>query len=165
MSTGDLFGDRIADFSSCRKYRYTLWQWWDKKKPYVMFIGLNPSTADEVQDDPTVRRCIRFAQRWGYGGFCMTNLFAFRATDPKEMKAQEEPIGPLNDEWLVEIAQGAGIVVAAWGVHGVHMNRENRVINILEDLCCLGITKEGHPRHPLYMKNDTKLMKYRREEE
>lgn len=121
-----------------------------------MFIGLNPSTADEVNDDPTVRRCIRFAQRWGYGALCMTNIFAYRATDPNVMKTQADPVGKLNDRYLKSAAHQAGIVVAAWGTHGAHEDREEKVLGLLRGkLSCLGTTKAGHPRHPLYLRADT----------
>lgn len=117
-----------------------------------MFIGLNPSTADEVQDDPTVRRCINFSKEWGYSGLCMTNIFGFRATDPVYMKVQEDPVGPENDKALLEIAENAGVIVAAWGVHGVHLERESKVKALLGDrLKCLRLTKDGHPAHPLYL--------------
>ena len=82
-----------AKFSACRKYRYALWRTWDESKPYVMIIGLNPSTADENKNDPTITRCINFAKSWGYGGVCVTNLFAFRATVPSDMKTSNDPIG------------------------------------------------------------------------
>src|SRR5690242_6108456 len=109
---------RETIFSDCRAYRYTLWREWDIfDKNYVMFVGLNPSTADERVDDPTIRRCIDFAKRWGYGALCMTNLFAYRATDPRVMKAFPYPVGPENDKWLVRCAREAGVVVAAWGNH------------------------------------------------
>ena len=85
--------DSTAEFSPCRTYRYALWRWWDRSRPYAMFIGLNPSTADEVNNDPTVSRCIGYSRRWGYGGLCMTNIFAYRSTDPARMKAHSAPIG------------------------------------------------------------------------
>ena len=102
-----------AIFSVCRKYRYALWRSWDESKPYVMIIGLNPSTADETKDDPTITRCINFAKSWGYGGVCVTNLFAYRATVPSDMKASNEPIGTENDAWLYKLAREAAIIVAA----------------------------------------------------
>ena len=148
-----------AVFSPCRKYRYTLWREWLGGSGYLQVIGLNPSTADEVQDDPTVRRCIRFAQDWGYSALCMTNLFGYRATDPINMKKQKDPVGPDNDKWLVEVAESASLVVAAWGVHGVHNDRQRDVNYLLDDhINChhLGLTKEGHPKHPLYLRADTK---------
>jgi len=129
-----------------------------------MFVGLNPSTADEVNDDPTVRRCIRFAKDWGYGGLVMMNAFAFRATDPRVMQAAPDPVGPDNDYWLLEMAkirvrQGA-VIVAAWGNHGVYQNRHQNILRLFQDagvpLHCLGITKTGYPKHPLYVKADTR---------
>lgn len=120
-------------------------------KSYAMFIGLNPSTADETQDDQTIRRCIGFAKRWGYGALCMTNLFAFRATDPRVMKGHPKPVGDENDRWLVACARDAGIIVAAWGVNGEHMGRNIEVVKLIDDLQCLVVTKEGHPKHPLYV--------------
>ena len=101
----NLFLKTGAIFSGCRTYRYTLWRSWDRDKGDVMFIGLNPSTADETLNDPTVRRCINYAKSWGYGGIYMANMFAFRATDPKEMKQAKDPIGYRNDFWLMDMAQ------------------------------------------------------------
>lgn len=139
---------------------------------YVQFIGLNPSTADERNDDPTVRRCINFAKRWGYGAMCMTNIFAYRATDPGIMKAQMNPISepppvegwPVipggviirnqNDYYLWTIAQGAGVIIAAWGFHGDHLSRAEQVQALIPNLHCLGTTAGGHPRHPLYIRGD-----------
>ena len=122
-----------------------------------MFIGLNPSTADETQDDPTVRRCIRYAQSWGYSALYMTNIFSFRATDPHVMKRFDDPVGPDNNVTLIRLAEHAGIVVAAWGVHGEHMRRGDTVRRfLLHDLHVLKLTKGGHPCHPLYLKADLK---------
>lgn len=147
-----------AIFSPCRRYRYVLWREWDMHNPsYAMFIGLNPSTADETLDDPTVRRCIRFAKEWGYGALCMTNAFAYRSTNPEEMKQQSDPVGIDNGTWLKVNSLEAGVVVAAWGIHGTHMDRDKEVKRILSGLLCLGKTKGGQPRHPLYLKSDTKL--------
>jgi hypothetical protein len=149
----DLQIDRSCVFSPDRLHRYTLWREFDlTNRSYVQFVGLNPSTADEVQDDPTVRRCIDFAKRWGYGALCMTNLFAYRATDPDDMLAAADPVGPENDMWLARIAAGAGLVVAAWGNHGGFIERDRAVATLLPQLMCLGITKTGAPRHPLYVK-------------
>jgi hypothetical protein len=116
-----------------------------------MFVGLNPSTADETLDDPTIRRCIGFAKDWGYSGLCMTNLFAFRATDPAKMLAAQDPVGPDNDKVLQELAQNAGVVVAAWGTHGAHLKRDAHVRSLLTRLHCLRLTKAGFPGHPLYL--------------
>lgn len=156
----DLFGSKSADFSPCRNYRYTLWRWWDESKPYVMFIGLNPSTADEIEDDPTIRRCVNFAKSWGYGGFCMTNLFAIRATKPKTMLAHNQPIGFDNDKWIDSIAKNAGIIIAAWGAHGGHINRDKEIMARFENLKCFEILKSGKPKHPLFVKSNKTLLDY-----
>lgn len=153
-----------AKFSTCRTWRYTLHRVWEPNKVSAMFVGLNPSTADEVNDDPTVRRCIRFAKAWGYGGLVMMNAFAFRATDPRVMKAATDPVGPDNDYWLLEMAkiqmQQGAVIVVAWGNHGVYQNRHQTILILFwyagVPLHCLGITKTGQPRHPLYVKADTR---------
>lgn len=150
-----------ATFSPCRTYRYSLWRRWGKpEQGYAMFIGLNPSTADEVEDDPTVRRCIQFAKDWGYGALCMTNLFAFRATDPGVMKAHPEPIGPDTNTVLVELAKSAGVVIAAWGNHGSHRARDRQVIALLPNLRCLKVTKADQPSHPLYLSKALKPLPF-----
>lgn len=167
--------NRETIFSPDRVYRYTLWREWGVKfegktqplfeplKPslndYVQFIGLNPSTADETKDDPTVRRCIDFAKQWGFGAMCMTNLFAFRATDPKAMKVRSFPEGEGNIEWLCKIGANAGLIVVAWGSHGAHYHRDQMVLNILRGnnlkLHCLGRNQDGTPKHPLYLPKTT----------
>lgn len=144
--------DRRTVFSECRLFRYTLWRQWDlTNSTYVMFIGLNPSTADEKLDDPTIRRCIQYAKDWGFGALCMTNLFAYRATEPIKMKSYPNPVGPENDRWLVACAREAGVVVAAWGNNGQFLGRNEEVMNLLDHLHCLRITKERQPEHPLYL--------------
>ena len=140
-----------AKFSPDRVYRYDLWRTWIGGEGFAMFVGLNPSTADEIQDDPTVRRCIAYAKTWGYAGLCMTNLFAYRATQPQDMKMATDPVGPRNDLVLKERAGRAGVVVAAWGVHGTHNNRASAVRAMLPQLHYLRLTKDGHPGHPLYL--------------
>ncbi|HEU0197081.1 MAG TPA: DUF1643 domain-containing protein [Nevskiaceae bacterium] len=141
-----------ALFSPDRVYRYTLWRDIDlATRDYVQFICLNPSTADETHDDPTVRRCIDYAKRWGYGALCMTNLFAFRATDPGVMLASKEPVGADNDLWLDRVASGANLVVAAWGVHGAHDGRAAAVAARIQGLHALRVTRGGQPGHPLYL--------------
>lgn len=147
-----------AQLSKCRKYRFSLWRTWDDTKPYVMFIGLNPSTADETEDDPTITRCINFARSWGYGGLCMANLFAFRATEPSKMMAAKDPVGKNNDEWLLKSAQHAGIVIAAWGNHGSYLSRSKKVTKLIPNLCFLKMNKSGEPAHPLYLKSDLEPM-------
>ncbi len=134
-------------------YRYTLWRVWNpvERPRFLMVVGLNPSTADETKDDPTIRRCIGFAKAWGFDALCMTNLFAWRDTDPTGMKAAADPVGVDNDGWLREVASRAGLVLAAWGVHGSHMGRAAAVCEWLPKLHALGFTNDGAPRHPLYM--------------
>jgi hypothetical protein len=120
-----------------------------------MFIGLNPSTADERQDDPTIRHCVAFAKKWGYGALCMANLFAFRATQPKQMMGAVDPVGRDNDRTLRELSAGAGIVIAGWGNLGAHRNRAEEVRALISRLHCLKQNANGAPAHPLYLKADT----------
>lgn len=139
-----------AEFSPCRRYRYALYRCWDESLPVVCFIGLNPSTADEQLDDPTLRRTMDFARRWGYGGVANGNLFAYRATEPKVMKAAADPVGPDNDEWLQRLSAQAGRVIAAWGNDGAFLERSARVRSTLGPLHVLKLNRSGEPAHPLY---------------
>ena len=145
--------NRQTIFSKYRTYRYTLWREWVGGEGYAMFIGLNPSTADEKSDDPTIRRCVAFAKAWGYTALCMTNIFSFRATDPRDMMIQADPVGPDNNKYLLEMSKEAGVIVAAWGTNGTHKGRGAEVISMIErPLHCLGLTKQGYPAHPLYLR-------------
>jgi hypothetical protein len=143
---------KSAKLSACRNYRYALWRSWDDSKPRVMFIGLNPSTADEAQDDPTLRRCMNYAQDWGFGSVCISNLFAFRATEPNDMKNAENPIGSENDKWLMKLVGQSSLIVAAWGNDGSFLDRSAQVRKFLPELHCLKLNKSGEPAHPLYQK-------------
>jgi hypothetical protein len=150
-----------AIFSDDRVYRYVLWRIWDSELPMVNIVGLNPATADEFTNDPTMRRCSAFAKSWGYGGFYMTNLFAYRTAYPKQLLKVENPIGADNDYWLNEIAARVDRVILAWGVNGTYLNRDNKVYEILKyKAYCIDKTKQGHPKHPLYLKSDMKPIKY-----
>ena len=141
-----------AQFSACRTWRYSLWRRWSAGHRMVAFIGLNPSTADETADDPTIRRCIRFARDWGFDGLVMLNIFAFRATDPKVMRQARSPVGPDNNWWLLMETADCEQVIAAWGTHGAFLDRGRRVRELLDgELYCLGTTRAGQPRHPLYL--------------
>ncbi|OQY98832.1 MAG: hypothetical protein B6D36_17070 [Planctomycetes bacterium UTPLA1] len=140
-----------ARFSACRRYRYILWRLWNPDEPVVMVVGLNPSTADETTDDPTVRRCVRFAQSWGYGGVLLTNLFAYRSKDPAALPSVSDPVGPDNDRWIAWSNERSVLSVAAWGVGGSLHQRDREVLPLLTNPHCLGITKGGAPRHPLYL--------------
>ena len=154
--TGRLFSNSGAVFSDCRKYRYALWRIWDENKPLVMIIGLNPSTADETSNDPTITRCKNFARSWGYGGVFVTNLFGFRATYPNQLRSYHEPVGKENDLWVHEIAKEAVIKVAAWGNHGKFLNRSVEILSSLDQLHCIKMNKSGEPAHPLYLKAELK---------
>jgi len=152
-----------AEFSPCQLYRYALWRVWDNTKPFVLFICLNPSIADHRQDSPTSRRCISFAQRWGFGRLCMANLFAYRSLDPRQLRQVSDPIGVGNNARLEELATQAGMVVAAWGYRGTFRNQDKEVMALLSkvsSLYCLGKTKKGNPKHPLYVSGETKPVSY-----
>jgi hypothetical protein len=144
-----------AVYSDCETYRYSLTRVWDAEAPRVMFVMLNPSTATEVQNDPTIERCERRARALGYGGFRATNIFAIRATDPRDMKAAEDPAGPGNAQAVAEGAAWADQVICAWGAHGEHRDQGRQTEALLRragvPLLHLGLTKAGHPRHPLYI--------------
>jgi len=144
-----------ATFSRCRRWRYLLWRCWDETKPAVNFLMLNPSTADEHELDPSCTRARRYAERWGYGAVLITNLFAWRATDPEEMKAAKDPAGRGNDAAILQAAKAARIVVCAWGNHGEHLGRGREVRRILIKekipLHYLRLNASGHPAHPLYL--------------
>jgi len=142
-----------AVLSPCGLYRYELWRRWSDG-PHVLFVMLNPSTADATNDDPTIRKCIAYAKRWGFGAICVANLFAFRATDPKEMKRASDPVGPDNDATLARLASEAKIIVAAWGKDGSHLSRDKEVIALLNNPTCLHRNNDGSPGHPLYLRGD-----------
>jgi len=155
--------DNGATFSDCRKWRYDLWRIWDPSLQRVAFIGLNPSTADETKNDPTVKRCINYAKKWGYGGMHMLNIFGYRATDPKDMKAFSEPIGPDNSSAICTIARECELVICCWGTHGGYLGRGREVLYMLNnfmDVHCLAVTKDGYPNHPLYLKSELNPIPY-----
>ena len=144
-----------AVYSDCESYRYSLTRVWAPAAPRVLFVMLNPSTATEVQNDPTIERCERRARHLGFGGFRATNIFAYRATDPRDMRQATDPVGHDNDAALRDGAAWADRIIAAWGVHGAHLGRGRAVARLLRGLdrplYHLGLTKDGHPRHPLYL--------------
>jgi len=153
---------KYASFSTCRNYRYSLSRIWDKQKKHVLFIGLNPSTADEEVDDPTVRRCLNYAKNWGYGGFRMVNLFAYRTTFPSNLKQVKYPVGKDNDKYIIKLSKKADITIAAWGNNGNLYSRDKQVLSLVSNLMCLKVNKSGQPAHPLYLKKDLKLTKFTR---
>jgi hypothetical protein len=152
---------RSAAFSPCRRYRYSLSRVWNPKLPSVMFVGLNPSTADEREDDPTVRRCVGFARKWNFGGLILVNLFAYRSTDPASLLQADDPVGPENDEHILASARAAERVVLAWGAKGSLFDRDQHVLSLLPGAHCLGFTKEGYPKHPLYLAGNTRARPFR----
>lgn len=156
---------KSAVISPCQTYRYRLDRVWDDRLPVLAFIMLNPSTADAKVDDPTIRRCLGFAKRDGYGGIVVVNLFALRATNPLELLAADDPVGPENDQAIVDAVAG-NFTLAAWGasVPKKLRSRVGVVRDLLSsnalDLNCLGVTGEGHPRHPLFVPASTAVEKF-----
>lgn len=163
---GELFDMETgtATFSDCRRYRYTLTRILGDG-PRVAFIGLNPSTADETVNDPTIRRLMGFAGRWQYGSMVMLNLFAWRATEPKDMKAAIDPVGPMNDLAMMAAVKECKTVVACWGNHGAYRSRDYDVATLMhaigKPLMCFGKSKTGQPKHPLYLASNTELTIWR----
>lgn len=160
MTTNDKGIIMDALISKCGTYRYWLSRVWDVEKQQVMFIGLNPSTADAEDDDPTIRRMMDFAKRWGYGGIVVTNLFAYRATQPTDMFNADEPVGIDNDHHIRVLSAKCHIVVFCWGVNGYYKGRDMEVAAMFKHAHCLGKTVGGYPKHPLYLKADTQLEKF-----
>ena len=142
---------RSAIISECQRYRYALRREWQADLPGILFVALNPSTADGEYDDPTVRRCVGFAKSWGFGKLVIANLFALRSTHPSSLLHDEDPIGPQNDWWLTQLSARFSLTIAAWGVHGALKQRAAEVLPKLHNVHHLGLTNAGHPKHPLYL--------------
>jgi len=153
-----------AELSACGVYRYVLTRVWDGSSPRrVLFVMLNPSTADGAQDDPTVRKCVGFASRWGYGSMEIVNLYAFRARDPAALgPAGPDAIGPMNNQAIMDAQERASLVVAAWGAHAKDSRRVASVCDLIgRSMQCLGLTdKTGQPRHPLMVAYARQLVPY-----
>lgn len=149
-----------AILDSSGTYRYWLIRVWDECLPHVCFCMLNPSSANAATDDPTISRCIGFAKAWGCGSLSVVNLFAYRATSPKELKLVPDPIGLFNYHFVQQASQQAAITVAAWGIHGGQLHQDQIVLSMLKNPSCLGLTSAGHPKHPLYVLQDTPLTSY-----
>ncbi len=152
-----------AIFDTTNTYRYTLWRVWYPDHPRLTFIMLNPSTADAQRNDPTISRCITFAQHWGFGALEVVNLFAYKATYPRDLLKVANPIGEENDRFLLQALSRSSRIVAAWGTKGTLLGRDKQIIQLLarrQNVHCLGATKDGHPRHPLYVKGDTGLLPF-----
>lgn len=167
---GDLFADELVSsrthFSPGRTHRYTLYRHWGPREEYCAFIGMNPSGADESHDDRTVAKCCRLAKRWGYDRLYMLNAFALRATNPEELFAAADPVGPDNDRHIAEIASKAALVVVAWGKPARHLERDRRVAELLRGCCeparvkCFALNQDGTAKHPLYVKEDSVLVPF-----
>lgn len=160
---------KSANISACRKHRFDLKRIWDESLPPFIVIGLNPSTADETLDDPTIRRCIGFAKREGCGSLVMLNLFSYRTTDPKELykfALLDLTDTRKNDQMVYEVCRDlhakGGVIVCAWGINGSKFGQGARYRKGLREFAtkCLGLTKDGHPRHPLYLKADAPLIPF-----
>lgn len=155
--------EMAAEFSGDMVYRYTLTREWfphDDDPLSCLFVCLNPSTADENKDDPTVRRCIGFARKLGYSKLTVCNIFALRSTDPKVLYEHADPVGPKNDEHIAEEAARHELVIAAWGNHGRHRHRSSHVMALLREhapdgyVHVLGLNSTTEPKHPLYLSAD-----------
>jgi len=148
-----------AVYSSCEKYRYALTRVWDDDGRRLLFVMLNPSKATERANDPTIERCERRARQLGYGAIGIVNLFALRETDPGRLKKASRPVGPENTAELKKAADWSDDILCAWGVHGTHRNQADSVVPLLQacgkPLLTLGLSKQGHPRHPLYISYKT----------
>jgi hypothetical protein len=151
----NLFLRTGATFSACRQYRYALDRRWDDRVDPVAYVMLNPSTADEERNDPTVERCARRAAARGFGGLVVVNLFAWRSTDPRALTQVADPIGPDNDWYIAEACQRAGRVICAWGTDGRLLHRDAVVLDLIRAVgklpYCLGVNADGTPKHPLYV--------------
>ena len=169
MGEASLLPRGSAVISDCGGYRYRLTRWLGLQAPIATFIMLNPSTADAEQDDPTIRRCIGFARAMGCGRLAVANLFAFRATQPADMRAARDPVGPENDMYIARLAREAaetgGNIICAWGAHGKFKDRDRAVLSMLASLpiepMALGETADKQPRHPLYLRGDSVPAPYR----
>lgn len=175
VTRGSVFSG--ANFSPCGRYRYSLWRRWgirSVKNRELVFIGLNPSTADEMISDPTVTRCINLAKREGFPGMMMLNMFAFRSTDPKKLLLVDDPVGPRNLDSLLRMIGAPGRkVIACWGSHKLVLPQAKRLLMMSSNyksgfitrrvhqlLYCLGTNKDGNPRHPLYLPSDVPIIDF-----
>lgn len=158
---GDLFLEREAVISDCGKYRYLLRRTWDHAKPRVLFAMLNPSTADAEIDDATIRSCVRLSKGLGYGSFEVVNLFGLRATDPVALMHASDPIGPGNERAVIAAIMRCDTVICAWGAHPMAARKSTFLLGHIRSrrpaAYCLGKTKAGAPKHPLYIKSGTPL--------
>lgn len=155
-----------ALISDCEQYRWWLSRKWGRGKRTCVFVMLNPSTADALEDDATIRRCVGFAEREGCNILKVVNLFAYRTTYPYELPKAADPIGhPQNDEYIIGAVEDADVLIVAWGENGAFEDRDQEVMKILHDYApvdvqCLGVTRSGCPKHPVRLRKDTPLEVY-----
>lgn len=152
-----------AVLSECGLYRYELRRVWDPKRHLVAFCGLNPSTADATQDDPTIRRERLFAKLWGYGGFIKVNAYALRSTDPNGLRKVSDPLGPDNNQWIERASKDAETFVVCWGAHCslIRQKEIGRMLAWRPGVYSFGVTKHGRPKHPLFLRVDSRLEPWR----
>lgn len=153
---------RGAIFDETKQYRYSLWRTWDSRGASLAFVLLNPSQANEVDDDPTIRRCMGFARGWGYQSVEIVNLFAYRATKVSTLRKAKDPVGPENDLYIRQAAERADMLLYAWGNWGCLRGRNLEVQSLLQEFNsgCLGLTNKGNPKHPLYLPKQTRIVRY-----
>lgn len=156
---------KTATISPCGRYRYSLGRRWVENSALVLWVMLNPSTADHEKDDPTIAKITKFTKRFGYGAFAVVNLYAYRATDPKAMFAAQKSgvdiVGPDNDKWIAEIADESRVIIVAWGANA-EWSRVRKAMPFIDSVNlgvdCLSVTKSGHPGHPLYLPDCSERM-------
>ncbi len=154
MNKGAIFGHN-------KTHRYSLMRQWDSTKPNILFIGLNPSRADEVFNDPTITRCINFAKDWGYGGLYFANLYSFRTPDPVVLRENLNSAYDLfTDNHLKDMISNAERTVVCWGSWKFIDTRVKKVLSMISEPYCFGVNQDGNPKHPLYLKGDRQLIKY-----
>lgn len=153
-----------AVFDASGKYRYALWRAWSLDHARIVFVMLNPSTAEEHKNDPTIRRCMEFAHAWQFGSIEVVNLFAYRTTYARELLKVDDPVGEENNRYLCQAVERCSSVLVGWGANGILLGRDQQVmkllVHLMKNVYCLGLTKGGHPRHPLYVKGDTHMTSF-----
>lgn len=160
-----IYLENDAVISDCGNYRYLLRRTWDHDKPRALFIMLNPSTADAKIDDPTIRSCVRLLKALQYGSMEVVNIFGWRATNPDELSIQIDPIGPMNERIVAAAIGRCDTVICAWGANAMAERKTYWLVGLIRSYrpaaYCLGTTKHGSPKHPLYLKTGTPLIAYR----
>ncbi|MBA7658592.1 hypothetical protein ES703_66551 [subsurface metagenome] len=151
-----------AVFDQHRAYRFVLWRFW-KDAPRVLFVGLNPSTANELENDPTIRRCLGFADKWGYGGMYFCNLYSYVSTEPR-LLSSEEALHAANIPAITMAKSLSVLAIAAWG-DGVELVENGKSVaehirKLIEPSLCFGLTQKGNPKHPLYLPSEAELVDY-----